>query len=107
MDRAPSRVANRSASTLAMVGMTIVYEARPIRRRGTNAEMSTRREMIVNLAEEHGPCSVRHVFYQSVVAGVPGVTKNDSGYNKVQRIVLEQRRAGAIAYDAIVDSTRW
>jgi hypothetical protein len=69
--------------------------------------MDQRREQIVELVEEHGPCSVRHVFYRAVVAEMPGITKNDSGYNKVQRAMLELRRAGAIPYAQIVDSTRW
>jgi hypothetical protein len=77
------------------------------RRRATKAEMETRRELVIGLALEHGPCSVRHLFYQAVVARVPGITKNDSGYNKVQLLVLELRRAGLIPYSLIVDSTRW
>jgi hypothetical protein len=69
--------------------------------------MVERRQMIADLVHEHGPCSVRHVYYQAVVAGVPGITKTDSGYEKVQRIVLDQRRSGAIPYASIVDTTRW
>ncbi len=77
------------------------------RRRATKAEMQVRRLMLADLAAEHGPCSVRHLFYRSVVAGMPGITKNDPGYDKVQTLVLELRRSGDIAYSAIVDSTRW
>ncbi len=77
------------------------------RRRATKAEMETRRSMLVALAHEHGPCSVRHLFYQATVAKVPGITKDDSGYNKVQPLVLELRRAGRVPYSLIVDSTRW
>lgn len=69
--------------------------------------MELRNEMIIDRAAEHGPCSVRHLFYQAVVTSVPGITKNDSGYNKVQRAVLDLRRAGRIPYAQIVDSTRW
>jgi hypothetical protein len=77
------------------------------RRRATKEEMETRREMLVDLAHEHGPCSVRHLFYQSVVAQMPGITKTDAGYGKVQLLVLELRRDGSIPYSLIVDSTRW
>jgi hypothetical protein len=84
------------------------YEASPIkRRRATQAEMADRREMIVDLVHEHGPCSVRHVYYRAVVARVPGITKTNSGYAKVQRLVLDLRRSGSIRYFMIVDSTRW
>jgi hypothetical protein len=96
------------ADIVTTVDADDVYGARPIRRtRATKAEMGERREQIIDLADEHGPCSVRHLFYRAVVDAVPGITKNDSGYNKVQRIVLEQRRAGTIPYKLIVDSTRW
>lgn len=77
------------------------------RRRATNAEMAERSEMLVDLAVEHGPCSVRHLFYASVVAGMPGITKDDKGYRKVQRLVLDLRRDGRIDYELVVDSTRW
>ncbi len=69
--------------------------------------MAERREAIVDLAHEHGPASVRHLFYAAVVAGVPGITKNQSGYLKVQREVLGLRRTGRIAYGLVTDSTRW
>jgi hypothetical protein len=69
--------------------------------------MAERRGHLVDLAVEHGPCSVRHLFYQAVVSGVPGITKDDAGYAKVQRLVLELRRSGGIAYEMVTDSTRW
>jgi hypothetical protein len=69
--------------------------------------MAERAGMLVTLAEEHGPCSVRHLFYAAVVARVPGITKDAAGYGKVQRQVLALRRSGDIAYKLVVDSTRW
>jgi hypothetical protein len=85
-----------------------VYGARPVkRRRATKAEMAERAEVLTRLAAEHGPCSVRHLYYAAVVAGVPGIEKDDAGYNKVQRQVLALRRSGAITYSSVVDSTRW
>lgn len=77
------------------------------RRRATKAEMNQRAEMLVDLAYDHGPCSVRHLYYAAVVAGVPGITKTDSGYGKVQRQVLQLRRDSRIPYELVVDSTRW
>lgn len=85
-----------------------LYVASNIKRtRGTKNEMGVRRNMLVDLAETHGPCSVRHLFYRAVVEKMPGVTKSASGYNKVQRLALELRRSGAIDYSLIVDGTRW
>lgn len=69
--------------------------------------MAVRGEMLVDLASEHGPCSVRHLFYRAVVASVPGITKDKQGYDKVQRQLLGLRRSGAIPYAAITDTTRW
>lgn len=69
--------------------------------------MAERADALVRLAEENGPCSVRHLFYAATVAKVPGITKDDSGYGKVQRQVLELRRAKRIPYRQITDGTRW
>lgn len=63
-------------------------------------------EMLVDLADQHGPCSVRHLFYQALVAKVPGIDKS-SGYDKVQPLILKGRREGLIPYEAVVDNTRW
>ncbi|CAN5814233.1 hypothetical protein BH23ACT4_BH23ACT4_03670 [soil metagenome] len=73
--------------------------------RATKAEMESRYQHLTDLAYEHGPCSVRHIYYRAVVAGV--VPKNESGYNKVQRAVLDLRREGEIPYQLITDNTRW
>lgn len=69
--------------------------------------MAERRDVLERLAEEHGPASVRHIFYAAVVAQLSGITKDQAGYNKVQTQVLNLRRSGRIPYDQITDSTRW
>jgi len=69
--------------------------------------MVERAEMLVELAYANGPCSVRHLYYAATVAKVPGITKTDTGYAKVQRLVLSLRRSGEIPYDLVTDSTRW
>jgi hypothetical protein len=69
--------------------------------------MDQRAEMLVDLARTNGPCSVRHLYYAATVAKVPGITKTDAGYAKVQRQVLALRRSGAIPYELVTDSTRW
>ena len=85
-----------------------VYEASPVkRRRATQDEMEVRAEFLIDYANEHGPVTVRGLYYQAEVAGVPGIDKTDSGYAKVQRQVLNLRREGRLAYGDISDATRW
>lgn len=86
--------------------MTTTYEARHTRRRATAAEMEDRHQRIAELAEEHGPCSVRHIFYRAVVDGIDGIEKTNNGYMKIQRAVLTLRRQGRIPYSSIVDNSR-
>lgn len=71
------------------------------------AEMKDRRRQLYQLVEAHQPASVRHVFYLAVVNSVPGITKNDAGYNKVQRALVDMRMAGELPFHWIVDNTRW
>jgi hypothetical protein len=79
----------------------------PLKRHATNAEMEERAEFLIDYAQEHGPVTVRGLYYQAEVAGIPGIGKDDTGYNKVQRQVLKLRRAGRMSYDDIADATRW
>jgi hypothetical protein len=88
--------------------MTAVYEASRIkRRRATKDEMAERAEFLVAYAEEHGPITVRGLYYQAEVANVPGIDKTESSYGKVQRQVLDLRRSGQLEYEHIADATRW
>ena len=89
--------------------MTVgVYHPSPIkRRRATKAEMEERAEFLIGYAEEHGPITVRGLYYQAEVHGVSGITKDDKDYDKIQRQVLDLRRAGRLEYDHISDATRW
>jgi hypothetical protein len=85
-----------------------IYEPSPIKRaRATKAEMERRAEFLIGYASEHGPVTVRGLYYQAEVAGLPGITKDDKDYAKVQRQVLLLRRAGRLDYDDIADATRW
>jgi hypothetical protein len=84
------------------------YEASPVkRRRATKVEMEERAEFLIDYAEQHGPITVRGLYYQAEVAEVPGIDKTEAGYVKVQRQVLELRREGRLAYEEIADATRW
>ena len=85
-----------------------IYAASPVKRsRATKAEMEERAAFLIDYAVEHGPVTVRQLYYQAEVNGLPGIDKTESSYAKVQRQVLELRRAGRLDYDDIADATRW
>jgi hypothetical protein len=69
--------------------------------------MEERAAFLIDYADEHGPVTVRGLYYQCEVAGVPGIGKDEKGYRKVQRQVLKLRRSGRLPYDKIADATRW
>jgi hypothetical protein len=69
--------------------------------------MEERADFLIHYAEQHGPVTVRGLYYQAEVAGLPGIDKTELGYRKIQHQVLELRRAGRLAYEDIADATRW
>lgn len=77
------------------------------RRRATASEMEERAQFLIDYANAHGPVTVRQLFYQATVAGLPGIDKTEDGYNKVQAQVLGLRRAGRLEYGKIADATRY
>jgi hypothetical protein len=84
------------------------YQASPVKRqRATKEEMENRARFLIDYANRHGPVTVRGLYYQAEVAKLPGIDKTESGYGKVQRQVLDLRRAGRLDYDDIADATRW
>ena len=50
---------------------------------------------------------MRGLYYQAEVASLPGISKDDKDYAKVQRQVLKLRREGRLSYSDIADATRW
>jgi hypothetical protein len=85
---------------------TISYVARPIKRpRATKNEMAERRRVLLEIFKDDGRQSVRQGNYRGVVRGL--VTKDLSGYIKVQRAILQMRRDGALPYGLVADHTRW
>jgi hypothetical protein len=85
-----------------------LYVASPIKRtRATKAEMEERAEFLIGYASEHGPVTVRGLYYQAEVARLPGIGKDDKDYDKIQRQVLLLRREGRLDYNDIADATRW
>jgi hypothetical protein len=92
----------------SVVTDTPLCEASPLkRRRATKSEMEERATFLIDYASRHGPVSVRGLYYQAEVAGIPGIDKTDHSYDKVQRQVLKLRRQGRLSYHDIADSTRW
>jgi hypothetical protein len=79
----------------------------PLRRRATAAEMETRAAFLIPYAIEHGPGTVRGLYYQAEVHSVPGIGKDENGYSKVQHQVLQLRRGGRLPYRFVADLTRW
>jgi hypothetical protein len=75
--------------------------------RATKSEMEERADFLVDYAREHGPVTVRGLYYQAEVAQLPGIDKAEQSYRKVQRQVLNLRRQGRIPYTDIADATRW
>jgi len=69
--------------------------------------MEERAQFLIDYANEHGPVTVRGLYYQAEVHGVPGIDKTDASYAKVQRQVLALRRQDRLPYRAIADATRW
>lgn len=86
-----------------------VKQASPVktRTRATKAEMAEREAFYIDYATRHGPMTVRGLYYQAEVAGIPGIGKNEKGYNKVQAHVLRLRREGRLPYNTIADATRY
>lgn len=76
------------------------------RTRGTNKELAERDAFLVHYAAMHKPVTVRQLFYAATVHNLPGVTKDDKGYGKVQRRVLELRKNGMLPYEHIADMSR-
>lgn len=84
------------------------YAASPVKRaRATQQEMEARATFLLAYAREHAPVTVRQLYYVAEVHGVPGITKSDGDYDKIQRQVLKLRRDKRMPYSAIADATRW
>jgi hypothetical protein len=80
------------AQAYSQTGRPPVYPASPIKRhRATSDEMEERAQFLIAYAREHHPVTVRGLYYQAEVAGIPGIGKDQNSYNKVQNQVLRPR----------------
>jgi hypothetical protein len=78
-----------------------------MRRRANDYEMELRARFLIAKAYELGPVTVRGLYYQAEVARLPGITKAEGDYAKVQQQILKLRREGRLPYNLIADATRW
>lgn len=69
--------------------------------------MEERALFSIDYADGHGPVTVRQLYYQAEISGVPEIDKTEGGYNKVQRQVLALRQVRRLPYRHIADLTRW
>jgi hypothetical protein len=96
-----------SAPVLAGTAPAGNYQARPIRRRRTDAQVEQLEHQILAVLDEDHPQSVRHVFYMMTNPRLPEpVEKSDSGYAQVQDRIVKMRRARKLPYGWITDATR-
>jgi hypothetical protein len=93
-------------------GLIRVGNGRPVvlsmphkRRRRTKGEMSDLRAGLARLALANAPVTCRQLFYLAVSEWL--VDKTERGYQTVVRLCLQQRQAGEIAWEDVVDRTRW
>ena len=99
----------RGARKASKIKPAAFYATSLIKRkpRATKAEMEERAAFLIDYAHQHGPVSVRGLYYQAEVASVPGIDKSDQAYQRVQQQVLVLRRTGRMPYTDISDATRW
>jgi hypothetical protein len=110
MDERHRRAAEGGMSELGgaeLYAASHLKRRKPVQRRASRAEMEERARFLIGYSDDHGPVTVRGLYYQAEVAVVPGIGKDDAGYDKVQRQVLKLRRAGRLSYRNIADLTRW
>jgi hypothetical protein len=67
--------------------------------------MDERHQALLAIAATMQPMTVRQVFYQAAIGGI--VDKSEAGYAKVQRALVNLRRAGRLPFDWIADNARW
>ena len=61
-----------------------VYQASPIKKaRATQDEMEARAKFLLGYADQHGPVTVRQLYYVAEVNLLPGISKADGDYDKI------------------------
>jgi hypothetical protein len=70
------------------------------------AEITDFRAKLIAIVEKQRPMTVRQVYFQMEVHHPGIISKDDSGYDKVQMTLVKLRDSGDIGYEDIVDNTR-
>ena len=83
----------------------MTYGASTKRDRWTDAKDTEVRAAIYDVLSQERPATVRSVFYRVVSLGI--IDKSEAHYRKVQRRVLDMRRAGDLPYGWVTDGTRY
>lgn len=73
--------------------------------RRTQAEITRLKQIMYEMIKHWKPMTVRQVFYQMSVRG--HVSKLESGYKAVQRMLTQMRKSDELPYHWIADNTRW
>ena len=68
-------ISQRASGRKAAYGASLVK-----RRRATHDEMEERARFLIDYASEHGPITVRGLYYQAEMRGLPGLDKADTAY---------------------------
>ena len=74
-------------------------------RRGGRPKDQNLRDHLWLITRQAQPCTVRQVFYLAMVRGL--VPKLETGYAKVQRLLVEMRLADELPWEWLADNTRW
>ena len=75
------------------------------RKRLTRDELDQLEIAIIAEVQSENPQTVRHVFYR--LCHLETVGKSEKGYRRIQRLVLNLRKAGRLPYAWISDGTRY
>ena len=73
-------------------------------KRRTPEERDALRAAIYAVVEVDRPVSIRHIFYRMVTQNL--IEKSDRGYQQLQKITVDMRRAKVLPYSWIEDSSR-
>jgi len=82
-----------------------IYRPRAIKNRLTNGELAALEDAIIAELEVENPQTVRHTFYR--LCHLDAVGKTESGYRRIQRLILKLRKDGRLPYRWVSDGTRY
>lgn len=83
-----------------------VCGSRPTKRPRTKRDMHILRANLYSIVQEHGPMTVRQVFYRAVTRGI--ILKTEAASKSViVRLLTAMLRDRVMPFDWIADETRW